>query len=156
MLWPVHPCLRLMCDICVFAQCYAYMSKDLRHLIVTELPPHAYTYFCHTLEFFGCSPEHQLRCSAETRGDVYWGHMWPGLVPGEHGSTTLVLSVRRPVGQSVPGKSWGRAKTRSERRSPTARQQDKYSLQSITIHRSAQMMQDLSRGLQGGTRWERT
>lgn len=100
MLRPVHPCLRSMCDICVFTQRYAYMSKDLRHLIVTEYPPHAYTYFCHTLEFLwlqSWAPTEMQR--RDTRGDVYRGHMWPGLVPGEHGSTTLVLSVRRPVGQ---------------------------------------------------------
>lgn len=53
---------------------------------------------------FGCSPGYQLWCRVETRKDIYWGHMWPGLVPGEHGSTTLILSVRQPVSQPVSGK----------------------------------------------------
>lgn len=39
----------LVFDACVFIECDAYMSKDLRHLIVTEYPPCTYSYFCHTL-----------------------------------------------------------------------------------------------------------
>lgn len=37
-----------MGDICALTENYAYMSKDLRHLIVTEYLPCAYSYFCHT------------------------------------------------------------------------------------------------------------
>lgn len=56
-------------DLCV----HAYVSKDLRHLIVTEYLPYAYSYSCHTLgTLCGRGPERQLWCSSETHG-VYWG-----------------------------------------------------------------------------------
>lgn len=85
-----------LCALCLHV-------KDLGHVTVTEHLPYMCSYFCHSLDF-GCSPAHRLWFSAETQRDVRWGHMWPGLVPGEHGSTTLVLSVTQPVSQPVWGK----------------------------------------------------
>ena len=108
----------LMCEICVFTECYAYMSKDLRHLIVTEYLP--YSYFCHTLfAFFWLQSWASTSDGVQRHGGMYTGgHIWPGLVPGEHGSTTLVLSVRQPVSQPV----WGEKKGREGVKTHTARE----------------------------------
>lgn len=96
----------------VWYWCFSQSLRDLRHLMVTEYLPNASSYFCHTLGLLaGCSPEHWVRWRAETQRDVYRGHTWPGLVPGEHGSTTLILSVTQPVSQPVWG---GGRKARGE------------------------------------------
>ena len=125
-------------------------QRDLRHLIVTEYLPSTYSHFCHTPEFFW------LESCASTvmqRGDT------EGCIPGSYvtwaGLWWTWFYYTAPVSQ-FRGGGWERVKTHTERRSPTARQTDEYSLQSITTHRTAQMMQDLSRGLQGGTGWRRT
>ncbi|TNN86831.1 hypothetical protein EYF80_003014 [Liparis tanakae] len=88
------------------------------------------------------------------------GGMYPGVIC--HLGTSLVNTVLlRWSCQSVLGgekKGWGRGRIEREREREREReeprlkrQQDKYSPKSITIHRTAQMMQVLSRGLPGGT-----
>lgn len=69
----VHKQTRLMCDICAFTENYAYMSKDLRHLIVTEYLPYAYSYFCHTL-WLSLVAVLSIGCDAAQRhGGMYTG-----------------------------------------------------------------------------------
>lgn len=92
-------------DFCVFTRCCVYKSKALKHLIVTRYLPCTHSYFCHTLAF--CVSVLSADCDAVPRhaGTYTGGHVWPRVVPGEHGSTTLVLSVTYPVSQSFPGKN---------------------------------------------------
>lgn len=109
-------CVVLVCS----QSCDAYMSKALRHLIVTEYPSIRIQLFLSHSLFLAAVLSAGCDSLRRHGRDVYWGHMWPGLVPGEHGSTTLVLSVRQPVSQPVFRKKAGREwrHTCSEEREP--------------------------------------
>lgn len=69
-------CVVLVCS----QSCDAYMSKALRHLIVTEYPSIRIQLFLSHSLFFGCSPERRLWFLAETRKGCILGSYvtWAG------------------------------------------------------------------------------
>lgn len=147
----------LMSDACVFIESNASMSKDLRHLIVTEYPRRTYSYFCHTLLVLVAAP---LFSAAMRRGDTE-GHILGSYVTWAGPRWTQFYytgPVSQTASQSAAFRKKGleRVKTCSAKKEPdwTAVRQVFPPVNHSPQKRS--MMRDLSRVPQGGTGWKRT
>lgn len=156
MLWSVHSSFMLrMCGICVFTQCYADMSKDLRHLIVTEYIPH--------------------KVISVTLSGFFWLQSWAstvmqcrdmeGCIPGSYvtpsGPWWTWFYYIGPDSHAA-SQFWKKV-VRERRRTLTEGARLNGSKTSVLCTQSQSTeplkwcrMQDLSRGLQGGTGWRRT
>lgn len=127
-----------MFDACVLVESDAYMSKDLGQWMVTEHPPCTYSYFCHTLAalvaFLG------INCDAAWRH----GRTYSGVICDLGWSLVNMVLLHWSCQSDSQSASQFEEKARREwrhagqERSLTERQEDKYSLQSITVHRNAQ------------------